>query len=348
LNLDRSINNLSQRLNNLYPDVNNNGPGYWKGRKVIPTSQWLKITKTVNKATGKYNIGEALQYFPDSYIQYIFPFGIPEHLQEEANKWYSDYLELMEHRRDPKYGSTKCYECLLCPQRDESALLVGIHKVIARGLEQEKEGGEEEVQDPIYPCPVVNRFECPYEKEKELNVNNLFALEIIAHAVDKAFLKAYSMTKSNETVYETDFVTGKVKEINTRYNGRPHSWSLEYPIEEKLPQVEKLSIVPIRNVDDVYTALKDSETLAKVLEQGLEEEYLSEKEFIIKLFMNIKDNIRKDDLTIYEPIFASHLQKNKCTICEGYANIHCINCRNVWLCANHWQHHKVKIHTLAT
>jgi hypothetical protein len=238
----------------------------------------------------------------------------------------------MEHRRDPKYGSTKCYECLLCPQRDESALLVGIHKVIARGLEQEKEGGEEEVQDPIYPCPVVNRFECPYEKEKELNVNNLFALEIIAHAVDKAFLKAYSMTKSNETVYETDFVTGKVKEINTRYNGRPHSWSLEYPIEEKLPQVEKLSIVPIRNVDDVYTALKDSETLAKVLEQGLEEEYLSEKEFIIKLFMNIKDNIRKDDLTIYEPIFASHLQKNKCTICEGYANIHCINCRNVWLC----------------
>ena len=71
----------------------------------------------------------------------------------------------MEHRRDPEYGSTKCYECLLCPHRDESALQIGIHKVIARGLEQEKEEGEE-VQDttPIYPCPVINGFECPYEK----------------------------------------------------------------------------------------------------------------------------------------------------------------------------------------
>lgn len=251
----------------------------------------------------------------------------------------------MEHRRDPKYGSTKCYECLLCPDRDESALLIGIHKVIARGLEQEKkeEGGKEAVQDatPIYPCLVVNRFECPYEKEKELNVNNLFALEIIAHAVDNAFLRAYSITKSNETVYETDFVADKVREINTLYDGRPHSWSLEYPIEEKLPQVEKLSKVPIRNVDDVYNALKDGETLAKILEQGLEEEYLSEKEFIIKLFMSIKDKIRKEDLTVYEPIFVSHVQKSKCIICEGYANIHCINHNgNVWLCVNHWALHE--------
>ena len=147
------------------------------------------------------------------------------------------------------------------------------------------------------------------------------------------------MTKSNETVYETDFVAGKVKEINTLYDGRPRSWSLEYPIEEKLPQVERLSIVPIRNVDDVYTALKDGKTLAKVLEQGLEEEYLSEKEFILKLFISIKDKIRKDDLTIYEPIF--FVQKRKCTICEGYANIHCTNCSgNVWLCIDHWVSHK--------
>jgi hypothetical protein len=227
--------------------------------------------------------------------------------------------------------------------------LIGIHKVIARGLEQEKKEEKGEVQDTTpYPCPVINRFECPCEKEKELNVNTLFAQGIIAHAVDGAFLRAYSMTKSNEIVYDTDFVAGKVKEINTLYDGIPHSWSLEYPIEEKLPQVERLTIVPIRNVDDVSNALKDSETLARVLNQGLEEEYLSEREFIIKLFMSIKDKIRKEDLTVHEPIFASHVQKSKCAICEGYANIHCINCRNVWLCANHWEHHKVKTHALVT
>jgi hypothetical protein len=200
LNLEKSINKLSERLTNLYPDVNNNTPGYWKGRKIIPTSQWIKITNTISKDTGKYAVREALQYFPDSYMQYIFSFGIPEHLQEEANKWYLDYLELMEQRKDAEYGSTKYYECLLCPHRDESALLIGIHKVVARGLEQEKEKTQDAT--PIYPCSVINRFECPYEKEQVLNVNILFALGIIAHAVDRAFLRAYSMTKSNETVYD--------------------------------------------------------------------------------------------------------------------------------------------------
>ena len=53
--------------------------------------------------------------------------------------------------------------------------VIGIHKVIARGLEPEKKEGEE--YTPIYPCPVINRYECPYEKD----VNKLFAIEEIAY-----------------------------------------------------------------------------------------------------------------------------------------------------------------------
>ena len=53
----------------------------------------------------------------------------------------------------------------------------GIHKVIAWGLEPETKEGEE--YTPIYPCPIVNRFECPYEKD----VNKLFAIEEIAFAI---------------------------------------------------------------------------------------------------------------------------------------------------------------------
>lgn len=107
-----------------------------------------------------------------------------------------------------------------------------------------------------------------------------------------------------------------------------------------------MSIVPIRNVNDVYNALKDGETLSKILEQGLEEEYQSEKKFIIKLFMSIKDKIRKEDLTIYEPIFASNVQKSACAICQGFANIHCVNCRNTWLCINHWNQHRTGGHVI--
>src|ERR687896_564941 len=106
------------------------------------------------------------------------------------NKWYSEYIALMEYRRNPEYGSTKCYKCLLCPQRDELALLIGIHKVIAKGLEQEEEEGEVQDTTTIYPCSVINRFKCPYDKKQKLkfnnlNVNILFALETIAHAVDR-------------------------------------------------------------------------------------------------------------------------------------------------------------------
>jgi hypothetical protein len=42
------------------------------------------------------------------------------------------------------------------------------------------------------------------------------------------------MTKSNETIYETDFEAGKVKEIYANYRGDPYSFSTEYPLEENL------------------------------------------------------------------------------------------------------------------
>jgi hypothetical protein len=243
----------------------------------------------------------------------------------------------MQYKKDPGYGSTKCHECLLCPQRDKLVLYIGIHKVIARGLEPERKEGQE--YTPVYPCPVINRFECPYEKE----VNNLFTIQEIAHAVDMAFLKAYSITKINDTVYDTDFVAGKVNEIETLYNGSPHSRDTAYPIEEKLPRVERLSVVPIRNIDDVYAALKDGDTLAKVLEQGLEEQALPWKESLVKFFMRMKDKIKKEDLRIV-PSFTSNM-KTTCMTCQGFANIHCINCSDVWLCSNHWKQHQVERHT---
>ena len=193
----------------------------------------------------------------------------------------------------------------------------------------EPERKEEEEYTPIYPCPVINRYKCPYEKE----VDYLFAIMKIAHAIDMAFLKAYEITKSNDTVYDTDFVAGMVNEIITLHDGSSHSRGTD-PIEEKLPKVEGLSIVPIRNVDDVYAALKDGDILSKVLEQGLEEQYLSMKEFIVKGFMSKKDKFKKEDLRI-GPINPSNT-KAFCTTCQGFANIHCINCGNVWLCSGHW------------
>jgi hypothetical protein len=374
--LDKSVNSLSHRLNKLYPDTtssnsSNDGVNYWKGRKIVPLDKWLKITKanTISRREN-YNVKEGLQYFPDDYFESMFPLGIPEDLNEEANKWYSDYIELMEYRRNPRIGRTKCFRCLLSPDMEDSALFVGINKVIARSIIEDNEYSNNSKKNDnknnvsssasagtsIYPCKVLNRYACPYDKKggkikanANFDVNGLFALYKLAFQVELAFGHAYSMSKSNETIYEGNFEAGKVKEIYANYHGDPYSFSTEYPLEERLrKEVKRLSKVPIRNVQDVYNALTDRESLNKVLEQGLDdEEYQIHRDELVNLFMGLKDKIKIEDLTLYEPIFTLNIRKSKCSICQEFANIHCINCssnNNVWLCVDHWVQHKTQCH----
>jgi hypothetical protein len=59
--------------------------------------------------------------------------------------------------------------------------------------------------------------------------------------IELAFAYAYSISKSNGTIYQTDFEADKVKEVASLYNSNPLSWSTEYPLEEKLSEVHRLS-----------------------------------------------------------------------------------------------------------
>ena len=116
------------KLHKVYPDTiiihnSSDGINYWKGRKMILLDKWLKITKanTIIRREN-YNVNEGLQYFPDDYFEWMFALGIPEDLKEEANNWYSDYIELMEYRRNPRVGRTKFFHCLLSPSREDSSI----------------------------------------------------------------------------------------------------------------------------------------------------------------------------------------------------------------------------------
>ena len=60
------------------------------------------------------------------------------------------------------------------------------------------------------------------------------------------------------------------------------------------------SIIPIKNVEDIYNALTDRERLDKLLQQGLKEQ-LKYKDEIVEFFMSIKDRVRMEDLTFYKP-----------------------------------------------
>ena len=78
----------------------------------------------------------------------------------------------MEYKRNPNYGRAKCFHCLLSPDRDVP-IFISINRLVAKGLQKNEIQG-----NPIeYPCPTVNRFECPYDCEKGKVSNTKFKVE---------------------------------------------------------------------------------------------------------------------------------------------------------------------------
>ena len=82
-----------------------------------------------------------------------------------------------------------------------------------------------------------------------------------------------------------------------------------------------------RSRPDVYNALTDRDAFDKLLQQGLKEEYLPSKDQLIEFFMSIKDKVRIEDLIVHEPIWTLKREKGKCSICNEFANILCVNCK---------------------
>ena len=65
----------------------------------------------------------------------------------------------IEYARNPNYGKLECFHCTLSPDGDDP-IFIGINRLIAKGLnngEQGKDGAQ-------YPCLIVNRFQCLYER----------------------------------------------------------------------------------------------------------------------------------------------------------------------------------------
>ena len=188
MNLERSIHNLSKRIERLDTfDGGSNDSNYWRGKKIIPLSEWTRLTGT----------HFALQYFPDDFdkCQTFLTECELKGSDDKTRKWYSDYLDLMEHQRNPNYGKSKCFHCLLSPDRDDP-IFIGINRLVAKGLEDNKDNN-----NPIlYPCHIANRFECPYEKGKELDarfdVDHLFELAKMAFAVEISLAVARRDTSS--------------------------------------------------------------------------------------------------------------------------------------------------------
>lgn len=79
----------------------------------------------------------ALEYFPDDFDEvwaHIIESEIEEDGDDQKKKWHSDYLDLMEYKRNPNYGKSKCFYCLPSPVRDDP-IFIGINRLVAKDWE---------------------------------------------------------------------------------------------------------------------------------------------------------------------------------------------------------------------
>jgi hypothetical protein len=319
--------------------------------------------------------------------------------EERISKWNKDYYEFLEYTKNRSYGKEKCGRCLLSgADRDYDSMNI---KDIIIGDLQKKLGNKDERTDnschsaddndnsmnPIlakspsplpspppsleYPCPIANRFECPYTNFKTANDDYLVMVGEMVQVVCDAIHHAHSLTSGyNDKTYLADFESGRV-EVYHRYSG----WYSVGKLEQVLQHVI-LSKVPVKTVKDIFHILTDEQTLRIVLdqypelntfqkEQGEQAAKEDFKELIIKFFMKICNIFTLQELrdpqgrTLEESINVyKFLESNRspesftdnedsiCDVCQDrWANIQCLNC-NVWICANHWRQHKIeKQHT---
>jgi hypothetical protein len=300
LKLDKLIKDskLVERLDKLDPDTasgaRNDGINYWRGKKIITLAEWNRKIGRNGKALLKdiedHRIKEALQYFPDNYEDSLFPMNISKELMGVANKWYNQYIELMKFRNNSKCGRWICSDCLLCPDNENNGKNVGISKFIANAIEGDADEEEEEegeynnsnfdtptTIESLYPCSVLNRFKCPYERE------------------DRRKKQKYQQQSSKGEEEEEDLDSFDVDYLFKLA-------SVSSAVESALIIARKEnSLVPIKNVVDIYNALTDRERFDKLLQQGLDEEHLKYKDGVVEFFMSIKDKVRIEDLTFFNP-----------------------------------------------
>ena len=262
MNLDKSISNLSKRIERFDSfDGDGNDSNHWKDKAIIPLNDWIQLRGTPY----------ALEYFPDNFDK-VWTFLTESDLKnsdEQTRKWYSDYLDLMEFRRNPNYGRTKCFHCLLSSDSDDP-IFIGINRLVAKGLESKDSN-----TPPEYPCHVVNRFDCPYDckngesSNTKFDVEDLFDLSSVAFAVEIALAVARKDTSAVQIKNKQD-------------------------LYQALTNREIFDDILKQGVDYV---LSDKETFNDL--SKFDQLQKDNRDKIVDYFININDKIKLEELRFY-------------------------------------------------
>jgi hypothetical protein len=308
MNLDKTIKELTNRLDEVYPasnttngGISHGGINYWKGKKIISAKDWNELYEKSSIHTNAYTTiltsRKPLQYFPDDYNGSIPSLEVIDELKEEAQKWNKEYYELLEYRKNPILGRMKCSRCLLSGSNDDP-IFVGMEKVFARIITNQCNNNNNNNNNVTntnfynlitYHCNVMNIFSCPFESIKSLNEKeieskdqykreDLFALQRLAFAIEQAISTFFEITKDNEIIYEVDFVNDRVQENHTKYNGEPERWEWNDNVKEILSKVKPISKIVIRDEHDIYSILTNREKLECLLQEYEKKNHKLEKQ----------------------------------------------------------------------
>ena len=265
MNLERSISNLSKRIER-FDSFNGDGndSNHWKGKAIIPLNDWIQLRGTPY----------ALQYFPDDFDR-SHTFLTESELKDsddQTRKWYSDYLDLMEYRRNPNYGRTQCFHCLLSPERDDP-IFIGINGLVAKGLlEENKDSNNTPLE---YPCHIVNRFECPYDCKNGKSSNARFVVEDLFDLASIAFAVEIALA-----VARKDTSTIQIKNKQDLYQALTNREMFDMVLEQGLDYI-----------------LSDKETFHDTSKFDQLQKDNGSK--IVDYFMSIRDKIKLEELRFY-------------------------------------------------
>jgi hypothetical protein len=205
-----------------------------------------------------YGPKAALQYFPNNF-RYGFP-CIFDNIDDQTLKQEADswYSDFLTLM---KYSKNTEYGKMICYRcllsPDREEAAIFIG--INKVISRALDVDVDRVS--VYPCKILNRFACPYDK----NISKDIMEDAVTKKPDVDYLFHLS-----EIAFAVELALAKAKEED--------------------------SVFRIKSAEDVYKVLTDKETLERVLQQGLKEEYKQYKDWIVEFFMNIKETIKRENL----------------------------------------------------
>ena len=130
MNLDRSIDKLSERLDDLYPDEDGPGKGvtHWKGKPIIPAKEWKKIS-------GHYNFEfttGGLKAFPDGLVEAALLFE-----GTSVDPYAEDIYPY--HDGDPRPGTDEWKQSLDLPEPSSDEFKLWLTRLEERRAKAKKE-----------------------------------------------------------------------------------------------------------------------------------------------------------------------------------------------------------------